>query len=160
MPLMPNFSKAFLSFACLVFMTGCDRSSLHAAVTNDAAQDAVTEDVNRMEAEVRIAAANKRIDELERQVGELQSNPEKLDLEVLTSRVAALEASQSGVAADREVLLPKAMPVSPAVPASPSRANGGRQTTPKQSSSLHLPELEPRSRLATPDESKSFARGK
>jgi uncharacterized coiled-coil protein SlyX len=156
---MPHFSKAMLSFACLCSMAGCDRPSPHAAATKNSSRDAIAREVDNMEAEVRIAAATKRIEELERQVGELQSTPEKLDLELLTSRVTALEARQTGNAASPDASPTKAAPV-PAVSAPIPRANGSKQDAPRRSSSLKLPELETRSRSATPDETKSFTRGK
>jgi uncharacterized coiled-coil protein SlyX len=157
---MPHFSKAMLLFACLCSVAGCDRPSPHAAATKNSSQDPIARDVENMEAEVRISAATKRIDELERQVGELQSTPEKLDLELLTNRVTALEASQTGITADPDASSTNATPVPLAVPAPLPRANGSKQTSPKRSSSLKLPELEARPRVATPDETKSFTRAK
>ena len=97
---MTYFRRATASLVCLILVAGCDRASSPTPTTNPAAakaaEDPIKADVDRMEAGIRIAAANKRIDELEQQVGALQATPEKLDLELLTNRVEALEAKVGG----------------------------------------------------------------
>lgn len=96
---MTLFLKAIASLSCLTLMAGCDQMSAPTSKppAEKAAEDPLKADVERMEAGIRIAAANKRIDELERQVGALQATPEKLDLSLLTDRVAALEAKAGGM---------------------------------------------------------------
>lgn len=96
MQTMTHFHRAILSLACLTLMAGCDQPPSSPVAKAKATQDPIAADVDRMEADIRIAAANKRIDELERQVGALQATPEKLDLDLLTRRVETLEAKAGG----------------------------------------------------------------
>jgi len=83
-----------------------------------------------MEADIRIAAANKRIDELERQVGALQATPEKLDLDLLTRRVETLEAKAGGDASSPGKLSGKTTSEPGQTPRSGSKPDGFGQ--PKQ----------------------------
>ena len=83
-----------------------------------------------MEADIRIAAANKRIDELERQVGALQATPEKLDLDLLTRRVETLEAKAGGDASSPGKLSGKTTSEPSQTPRSGSKPDGFGQ--PKQ----------------------------
>ncbi|MBD8621124.1 hypothetical protein IFT67_19630 [Sphingomonas sp. CFBP 13728] len=116
-------------------MTGCDQTSSPPSAKAKAAQDPIAIDIDQIEARVRIAAAIKRIDELERQVSELQATPEKLDLDLLTRRVAALEAMGSGGASS-----PK-----------PSES---RQDKPRKVSKIRSTELESKSRAVQPTKPK------
>lgn len=93
---MKYFCRSVTSLACLILVAGCDQPLTPKPAATKVTRDPITADVNRLEAGIRIAAANKRIDELERQVGALQATPEKLDLELLTNRVEALEARAGG----------------------------------------------------------------
>jgi len=121
-----------------------------------AKQDPLVQDLDRLEAGVRIAAANKRIDELERQVGALQATPEKLDLDLLSRRVEALEVKANGGAADltessvKDTSGPSRSPVSAAP--TPDRA----ATPVKRKPAPTPPDAKARPRLATPDEIKDF----
>ena len=53
--------------ACLTLMAGCDQPPSSTVVKAKATQDPIAADVDRMEADIRIAAANKRIEELRTQ---------------------------------------------------------------------------------------------
>lgn len=144
----------------MVAVSGCDQPSSFKPATAKVAQDPVTADIDRMQAQIRIAAANKRIDELERQVAELQAAPEKLDLELLTRRVATLETMDHG---DMAVLGTSPGKLTPSPNQGPRpfpRATEARQDKPQKASKLNIPELETRSRLATTDEAKAFNRTK
>lgn len=142
---MTLFLKAITSLSCLTLMAGCDQMSAPTSKPTAAkvVEDPLKADVERMEAGIRIAAANKRIDELERQVGALQATPEKLDLSLLTDRVAALEAkagsdaSSSGKAAGQTMSGVGQSPRSGSVSDTPRQAK-------RQTSNLSLPELETR----------------
>jgi len=116
--------------ACLTLMAGCDQPSSSTVVKAKATQDPIAADVDRMEADIRIAAANKRIDELERQVGALQATPEKLDLDLLTRRVETLEAKAGGDASSPGKLSGKTTSEPSQTPRSGSKPDGFGQ--PKQ----------------------------
>ena len=123
---MTNFSKTIMSLACLILVAGCDQASTPTPKAAKAAEDPITADVDRMEAGIRIAAANKRIDELEREVGALQATPEKLDLELLTNRVEALEAKVGGDASSPGKPLGKTTSEPSQTPRSGSKPDGSR----------------------------------
>ncbi|MDQ0836967.1 hypothetical protein [Sphingomonas faeni] len=157
---MPHLRIAALLVVCSIIVQACDRIPTTPTATKAAEQDPIVQDLDRLEAGVRIAAANKRIDDLEHKVGELESTPEKLDLDLLTSRVTALEVKANGAALASDMLLPKEKPsLSTSTGAEPQARKNTRQT-PKRTSVLNLPELESRPRLATPAEAKAFAPGK
>lgn len=155
---MRHLPIAVLSFAISTSLGACDRIPKAAALKNTAAEDPLAGDLDRMEAGIRIAAANKRIDELERKVRAFEATPDKIDLELLTQRVTALEvksvgdetpASQGGPATKT------AQPMS-----SPPRTGTEARQSPVVKPKLTLPELENRPRLAMPAEAKSFSLGK
>ena len=100
-------SRTVLLLASVLSLAACDQVLKPTDVKGTLDQNAVAQDVPRLDAGVCIAVANKRIDELERQVGELQSAPEKLDLKFLTNRVIALEVQASSAASQVSVAPPK-----------------------------------------------------
>lgn len=115
------------------------------------------QDLERLEARVRIAAANKRIDELERKVGELEDTPEKLELDLLTNRVTALEVKAGGpLLASETPPLKEDFSLLPPTGTSPKQRKSLRQPA-KRVSPLNLPDLENRSRLATSAEANAFS---
>ncbi|MES3057694.1 hypothetical protein O6V14_18835 [Sphingomonas faeni] len=153
-------SRAVVLLASVISLAACNAAPKPADVKGKPDREAVAEDLTRLDAGVRIAAANKRIDELERQVGELQSTPEKLDLELLTNRVTALEVQASAAASQASVAPPKDTPKdAPAAARTTSRdaqqSEYARQPA-KRTPKLTLPELESRPRLATPTEARAF----
>lgn len=120
----------------------------------------MVQDIDRLEAQVRISAADKRIADLERRVGELEANPEKIDLNLLKQRMADL---------DEKVVLATSAQTEPKIAIAPTRdtKSTSGKSQPNASiarprprpSSLSLPELEKRARLATPAEVEAFNRG-
>jgi hypothetical protein len=92
--------KLSVAFIALLLETGCDPAPGRKATIEKSAADPIVRDVGQLEANVRSVEAEKRIDELERAVGELKLTPEKLNLELLTARVAALEVGQASLATD------------------------------------------------------------
>lgn len=153
-------SRTVLLLASVLSLAACDQAPKPADVKGTSDQDSVAQNLARLDGGVRIAAANKRIDELERQVGELQSTPEKLDLELLTNRVTALEVQASSAASQASVAAPKDGPkdASAALRTTskePQQSEYARQPA-KRAPKLTLPELENRPRLATPSEAKAF----
>ncbi len=140
---MTYFCKTIMSLACLILVAGCDQVSTSTPTptptpTPAAAKDPITADVDRMEAGIRIAAANKRIDELERQVAALQATPEKLDLELLANRVAALEAKVGGDASSPGTPLRKTTSEPGQTPRSSSKSDGPQPDKQKTSKSSLL----------------------
>ncbi len=136
---MTYFCRTIMSLACLILVAGCDQASTSTPTpTPAAAKDPITADVDRMEAGIRIATANKRIDELERQVGALQATPEKLDLELLTNRVEALEAKVGGDASSPGTPLGKTTSEPGQTPRSGSKPDGPRPDKQKTSKSSLL----------------------
>lgn len=148
--------KFTVSLMCLITMTACDRSPSPIPATAKAVQDPIAADVEHMTAEIRIASANKRIDELERQVGALQATPIKLDLDLLTSRLEALEAKQNGDAPTSEKIVSDNYKIDRPI----SRSNDVGKEKLQKPSKLILPELESKPRLATTDEKRLFDRPK
>ncbi|MEG8016788.1 hypothetical protein [Sphingomonas sp. LR55] len=146
-----------LTLAFGLSLGACDGKPAPQAANSATAEDPVAQDVKQIEYGVRLAAANKRIDELERKVGELENTPEKLDLDLLNQRIAVLEANAAegstpspAVASDagKDRLL-----------ASPRRVSSEIPRTQTKAPKLTLPELETRSRPATPAEVKAFSAG-
>lgn len=153
--------KALLPFTVFLLVSACDQAPKTPVAGKVSDQDAVAQNIDKFESGVRIAAANKRIDELERKVGELEATPEKLNLDLLTQRVTALEAkANDSLASNSDSPLPNdqassGRPTSSAAPRSPTT-----QRTPTRSSTLKLPDLEKGPRLATPTETNAFSPGK
>jgi len=155
---MRNRPPSLLPLCMLLVLAGCGQSRTPSSVNSASADDPVSQDIKQLEYGVRLAAANKRIDELERKIGALEATPEKLKLDLLTQRVLALEVKSF----DR---VPSAveMPTPGDDRRSPSNAplkakDSVRDPSPatKQSS----PKSEPRARLATSAEAKALASDK
>ena len=143
-----------LSLLCLLSLASCDRAPAPSSAKSAAAGDPIMQDVKEAEYEVRLTAANKRIEELERKVGALEATPEALDLDLLTQRVQALEVKAMAGA-----------PISTGPLAEPTRAaelvpRDGREArrAPTVMPRLKLPDLERRSRVASPSEAQNFSR--
>ena len=146
---------ALLIFAFPLSLGACNRNPPPRAANSGAADDPISQDIKQIEYGVRLAAANKRIDELERKVGALEDTPEKLDLVLLTQRMTALEVQGRGV-------LAQVPPVAPAADKTRSvvvlpRISGKVSKVPVRAPRLHLPDLEKRDRLATAAEAKAFS---
>lgn len=108
-----------------------------------------------MESGVRLAAANRRIDELERKVGALEATPEKLDLDLLAQRVTALEVN----AISKPALAFRGVPAADVTRSDNVLSQTGNEArrAPASRSKLTLPELESRPRLASPAEAQAFS---
>jgi len=99
---------------CL-YATGCGPTT-PAEQHNDTQPAAITantsieQDVANIQAGVVRTSDAQRLDELERRIGRLETTPDKLDLELLSSRVQALEAKVGvdGLAAAVPVVVPAA----------------------------------------------------
>ncbi len=113
----------FLPVACL--LAGCEQSPATSqdvpANPNGASVAAMRNEIAGVEDRVNRETLTKRLDNLERRIGELEATPEKLDLDLLTKRVEALESkAAASQLADRPVDLPKAS----ARPTAKASANG------------------------------------
>jgi BMFP domain-containing protein YqiC len=155
---MRDLLKTLSPLVCLVSLESCDQRSTPSAANKASGKNVVVQDINEFESGVRLAAANKRIDELEQKVGALEATPEKLDLDLLSQRVTALEARGSGDV----VSAPTTSPAADVPQSGRSAPRTGVEVRPStaRSSNLNLPELEPRLRLATPTEAKAFSPAK
>jgi TolA-binding protein len=78
---------------CLLalFATACDPAPHRQDAAAPANANGIREEVAGDLAAARLKVAEDRIAQLERQVGELQNKPEKLDLQLLTQRVEQIE---------------------------------------------------------------------
>lgn len=153
---MYKLPKVLMASACLLSMQACDRATTPAAPQATSSSEPLAQDLSGIEAMVRLAEANKRIDDLERQVGKLESTPEKLDLDLLTQRVVLLEARDAGIAVNQTGQpLPRQRSGDAEASGSAPRRNDGASSKPTRNSNLTLPDLEGRSRLASPAEAKA-----
>lgn len=158
---MSYLFKALLPLTVLILVSGCGQASKKRATEKASDQDVVAQDIDKLESGVRIAAANKRIDELERKVGELETTPEKLNLDLLTQRVTALEVKANGSSASNtETSIPSDQPNNGRPTSSAAQQSPATKRPPTRSSTLNLPDLEKGPRLATPTEAKAFSPGK
>ena len=153
---MQHFSRLSLPFVCLIVLAGCDPAPT--ANTKSPAQKSIEADVGQVEEDVRLAAANKRIDELERQVAELQSTPEKLDLQMLSKRVDLLEAVTQGSAAGQTRADTPDLPDAKPNAKQPSQSSSATPIVPRRSANPLLQTPDTQTRLATPEEAKAFLR--
>jgi hypothetical protein len=157
---MPLSFKALLPFAFLILASACNQRAGSPAAKKGSEQESVAQDLDKFEAGVRIAAANKRIDELERKIGELETTPDKLNLDLLTRRVTALEVKANDpFAAISDPAPAKTSPNSGQLKTDTAQLGATRRST-TRSTVLKLPNLEKGPRLATPAEAEAFSPGK
>lgn len=158
---MPHFYKAVLPLTALILASACGQPPKTPAAEKVSDQAAVAQGIDNFESGVRLAAANKRIDELERKVGELETTPAKLDLDLLTQRVTALEVKANNpLALNSEGPLPKEQVNSGRPASNAAQQDPTLKRPPTRSPTLNLPDLEKGPRLATPTEAKAFSPGK
>lgn len=158
---MFHLKKLLLPLVGVVLISACDQFPMPPAPENPTRSEPIVQNVEEIEARVRLAEANKRIADLERKVSELEATPQTLALDVLKQRVAALEAevADKESLAQARSLVPEQLKrlstdTSPGLPG----RNLGRSPTP--TSKLNLPDFEKNSRPATNAGEKSFARTK
>lgn len=155
---MNRFFRLLLPVTVLVLVSACDNLPKSSAEKRSSNRDVVLQDLDKFEARVRIAAANKRIDELERKIGRLEMTPEKLDLDLLSRRVTALEVKASDASASNSERLPPEDRFSDgSLNNGVARKGPATQRATARSSALKLPNLEKGPRLATPTEAKAFS---
>lgn len=92
-----------IASAALLLLAGCDGTNDKAQkAPNATAQDVgIEKDVAGIEENVRLAAANKRIDQLQAEVEALKVNPQTIDMAMLKQRVEAVEEAVYARADDR-----------------------------------------------------------
>ena len=117
--------------------------------------DPVAQDIKQIEYGVRLSAANKRIEELERKVGALENTPEKLDLDLLTQRVTAIEIKSNDALAP-VFTIPQVTGKAQSLGSAPS-ASGEVPQARIRWPKLNLPDLEKGARPATSSEAKAFS---
>ena len=143
-----------LTLACLLSLEACDRRSVPPSVKREPDTSLMAQDIEQIEYGVRLAAANKRIDELERKVSALENTPEQLDLDLLTQRVTALETKSSDAMAPVPIIAP--VPGQAQVGIAP-RASREIPRARIRAPKLSLPDLEKRARPATPSDTKALS---
>ncbi|WP_375271315.1 hypothetical protein [Sphingomonas sp.] len=127
--------RSFPIVALLCLLAGaCDQPAVSTKQPGgqpaDAREQAALErDVTNIQAGVVRDTNAQRLDELERRIARIETNPDKLDLELLASRVQALEvkAGMDSLAATTPGV-PGATPApraTPSPPQSPARASSG-----------------------------------
>jgi hypothetical protein len=94
----------------------------------------------------------------ERQVAELQSTPEKLDLQMLSKRVDLLEAVTQGSAAGQTRADTADLPDTKPNAKQPSQSSSATPIVPRRSANPLLQTPDTQTRLATPEEAKAFLR--
>ena len=137
--MLGNLALLFVPLA----LCGCGSQPHENKPEHRSAAEAIERDVTAIEGGVRLAAANKRIDELEHQVAELQTNPQTIELDLLKARVEALETrtyanTDAGVPSLAATIAPTRRVAAPPVSLSEQRQR------------LTLPELEAAARLGAP----------
>jgi hypothetical protein len=143
-----------LTLACLLSLEACDRRSVPSSVKREPTKSPMAQDIEQIEFGVRLAAANKQIEELERKVSALENTPEQLDLDLLTQRVTALETKSSDAMGPVTIIAPVPGQAQVGIaPRASSEIPRARIRAPK----LNLPDLEKRTRPATPSDAKAFS---
>ena len=104
-----------LAATCLISSCGQPTGATQDVPTNPAANDvaAMRNDIAAVEDRVTRETLTRRVDALEKRVGMLEVTPEKIDLDLLTQRVQALEA-KSSVSDLVDTPTPKTVPKPPA----------------------------------------------
>lgn len=157
---MFHLNKLLLPLVGVALISACDQFPMPPAPGNSTRSEPIVQNVEEIEAGVRLAEADKRIADLERKVSELEATPQTLALDVLKQRVAALEADvadKESIAQARSLVpeqLKKRLPTDTS-PVLPGRILG-RSPTP--TSKINLPDLERKPLPATNAEEKAFAK--
>jgi uncharacterized coiled-coil protein SlyX len=151
-------AKVLLPVIGLISLGACNQQPASSAAKTAPAPNPIEQDVRQMQYDIRLAAADKRIEELERQVGALEATPEKLDLSLLTQRVVDLEAKAGGAVSPPFLSAPAA--AAPQSNGSEKRTGNDVRKTPPAQSRLSLPSLERRPQIATPAEAKASSSGR
>lgn len=149
---MTKFALRFAS-ATLLCLAGCDGDVLpRAKAGSTTTQDiAIEKDVSGIETGVRLAAANKRIDELEAQVEALKVSPQTVEITLLKQRLEAVELAVYEPRTDR----------TDADVAVPQKANASKRAAEDvKPAPVRKAAPEPKvSRPATKAEADAFAKG-
>jgi TolA-binding protein len=157
---MFHLKKLLLPLVGVALISACDQFPMPPAPGNSTRSEPIVQNVEEIEAGVRLAEADKRIADLERKVSELEATPQTLALDVLKQRVAALEAEvadKESIAQARS-LVPEQLKKRLSTDTSPVLPGRILGRSPTPTSKLNLPDLERKPRPATNAEEKAFAR--
>jgi TolA-binding protein len=157
---MFHLKKLLLPLVGVALISACDQFPMPPAPGNPTRSEPIVQNVEEIEAGVRLAEADKRIADLERKVSELEATPQTLALDVLKQRVAALEAEvadKESIAQARS-LVPEQLKKRLSTDTSPVLPGRILGRSPTPTSKLNLPDLERKPRPATNAEEKAFAR--
>lgn len=142
--------------AALLLLAGCDGTGHKSQkAPNTTARDVgIESDVDGIEEKVRLAAANKRIDQLQAEVEALKVTPQTLDMAMLKQRVEAIEEAVYARADDRRS--GATFEAKKAAPSSTSDAPVAKPTAKPASARKTQPTP---ARPATKTEADAFAKG-
>jgi hypothetical protein len=157
---MFHLKKLLLPLVGVALISACDQFPMPPAPGNPTRSEPIVQNVEEIEAGVRLAEADKRIADLERKVSEIEATPQTLALDVLKQRVAALEAEvadKESIAQARS-LVPEQLKKRLSTDTSPVLPGRILGRSPTPTSKLNLPDLERKPRPATNTEEKAFAR--
>ncbi|MGC5799141.1 hypothetical protein [Sphingomonas sp. NFX23] len=157
---MFHLKKLLLPLVGVALISACDQFPMPPAPGNSTRSEPIVQNVEEIEAGVRLAEADKRIADLERKVSELEATPQTLALDVLKQRVAALEADvadKESIAQARS-LVPEQLKKRLSTDTSPVLPGRILGRSPTPTLKLNLPDLERKPRPATKAEEKAFAR--
>jgi TolA-binding protein len=157
---MFHLKKLLLPLVGVALISACDQFPMPPAPGNSTRSEPIVQNVEEIEAGVRLAEADKRIADLERKVSELEATPQTLALDVLKQRVAALEAdvADKESLAQARSLVPEQLKKRLSTDTSPVLPGRILGRSPTPTSKLNLPDLERKPRPATNAEEKAFAR--
>jgi TolA-binding protein len=157
---MFHLKKLLLPLVGVALISACDQFPMPPAPGNPTRSEPIVQNVEEIEAGVRLAEADKRIADLERKVSELEATPQTLAIDVLKQRVAALEADvadKESIAQARS-LVPEQLKKRLSTDTSPVLPGRILGRSPAPTSKLNLPDLKRKPRPATKAEEKAFAR--
>ena len=139
-------------------LCACDQRSPDVSLPGrpDAA-NSVEQDIARTRSDVRISIAEKRIAQLEKKLAEMEVTPETLEIDLLKSRLEAVEAKAYARQDESAVATDGAKPTTTPTARSESRTPAQSARRDATRTPLRLPQLEPAARAATDAEQAAFS---
>ena len=141
-----------------LMLCACDQRSPDTSLAaRSEGVNSIAQDIARTESTVRLSMAEKRIALLEKKLAEMEITPQTVEIDLLKSRLEAVEAKvyarQDEAMMPTDGAKPTTTPTSRAGPARPAPTTKQDATrTP-----LRLPQLEPATRAATDAEKAAFS---
>lgn len=155
-------SRTWSLMGLALAMSACDqpRSSVKPTTVGLDEKASAEQDIARTEDSVRLSLAEKRIAELQQKIAEMEVTPQTVEIDLLKSRLEAVEAKAYAGADDLAVPRDSAAPTGARAATPTSRIGAGPATASTKRESarkpLRLPQLEPSPRPATDAEKAAF----